>query len=1517
MTYICSTQNFKMTFKNIIIFIIFLFASTNIYSQKPASNNNPKSLSIVNIAVTDVTTCHGGNNGTITITAAGGQGTVYYSIDSGVNYQLSNFFDNLTAGVYAGIKVKDDLETVTALPVTINEPDDIQISNETSTDVTGCYGDTNGTISISASGGNGGLTYSVDGGTNYYANSGNFFTLGGGTYHVVIKDSHGCTKTGSELTINQPALLEITNEIKTNVSGCYGNTNGVIDIIADGGTNPKYYSINNGINFQTSYHFPNLPVGTYNLVVKDANNCTTNGSELTITQPSELSIDNVSKTDVNTCHGESTGTITVAASGGTGNLNYSIDGGSFYSISEDFTNLYAGSYTIAVRDANFCTKTGQTITISQPTKLKINSSTSTDVETCFGDATGSITIDADGGTPALSYSIDGGTTFQATGYFPNLPYGTYQVYVKDSHDCHVTGNFHYIQQPVKVIIDKVDSIRVSTCYGDANGSISVVAYGGSGDISYSADNGNTFQTNSTITGLAAGMYNVVVKDENDCDASYPEDVYIGQPEQVIISDVQTQEPQCNGEDNGQIVITASGGTGTLEYSANNGVNYYINNIVSGLTAGNYNVLVRDSHNCTASGGAYTLGEPDEIIISHITANDVTSCVGQSNGSIIIDASGGTGNLEYSINGGSDYQVSNSFIDLGAGNYQVVVRDENSCTLHLDTLITLDQPDNILISNISHTDIEGCKGDEIGTITINASGGTPPLTYTVNSGNDITNNTGDFENLPAGFYSINVFDSQGCSMSGTDVIITEPDTLIAEIVTADDVRCYGENNGVISISGTGGELPYTYSINDGASYSVSYDFTGLTAGVYYTFIKDAFNCVRAGDTITLTEPDTFLISSVNVTNIEQCYGQETGEININLEGGVPDYIYSINGGATLNTNSTFSNLPVNTYYIYVKDAHGCSISLDTTINLTQPEEIEVTDFSSKSISCAGANDGEISITAIGGTGTLQYSIDEGANYFTNGDFTNLTQGSYQVSVKDENDCIKIHTTAIIYEPDTLKIDTVTSQDETCIGANTGAMRIYYKGGTQPYEFSANGTDFVTNFIITGLSPGDYTPQIRDANGCEFIWGEQVTIGSPEPTGLFVASTQEGCSPLNVQFTKTTEGTTYRWEFGDGNVSYLNEPDYNFINQNIDDVTYTVTAYSISDAGCYDTVSLDILVHPKPYVKFSLSPDTAYFPNTTPNILNTSPSGYTNYFWDFGNGSTATTENPNAPNYDECGKYTVTMSANNNYCTDTVRHDFVVIPHQPIANFNVDNVAACIPVSINLTNQSLFTNSISWDFGDGITSDEEDPTHEYENTGEYKITMSTKGDCGTSAEKDTLISAWNKPTLDFSVEPDSIMPPDQAVHCYNNAIETGATYFWDFGDGKASTEKEPLHYYTTQGYYDIKLIATSEHGCIDSLIQSSVIYVFPYARIVFPDAFTPNNDGLNDVFMPAISESVAEYEFTVYNRQGEMLFYTNDISEGWNGKFKNVLSPQDVYVWRVVGKYRNSTPFDLAGSFTLLR
>ena len=1064
--------------------------------------------------------------------------SVEYSID-GINYQTNPSFTGLAAGVYT-VDIRDITPanngtgncegTVT---VTISEPSSIT-GTISSTDLS-CNGDMSGTITISGvSGGTAPYTYAIDG-TNFVQNA-SFTGLSGGTYPVTVQDASGCTLIQS-VTIVEPAAISAT--LASTDIGCNGANDGVITITASGGTGALQYSVD-GTNFQTSNEFSALSAGAYTVTITDDNGCTMQ-LQATIAEPAALAASFISTTDV-TCNGGSDGTATLSVSGGTAPYEASQDGVQFFPMPPGgvFTNIGPVTIpTIFVRDANGCQISIPGFTVNEPDPLAADV-TVTDI-TCNGNNDGTITIVPTSTTSnALEYSIDG-MNFSSNATFGSLTPGSYTITMRETvTGCSNTFNANILEP---TILESAHTVVNPLCHNTQDGIIFVSASGGTAPYEYSLD-GTNFQAGDFF-GLAAGSYTVTVRDANNCTLSDMVDVTA--PTELQAEASMITDATCNGASDGSAMVNANGGTAPYEYSIDAGTSFSSTLDLSALSSGSYTVIVRDANFCEAMVN-FTINEP--IAIEATVVNTGATCNGDADGSLTITASAGAGGFTYSIDG-INFSTTNTFSNLAAGSYTITVMDAQGCTISLNE--TIAEPDAINLQ-FEAADIS-CTGEDDGQIAGFASGGTAPYQYSLDGTNFQST---AFSGLSAGSYALTVRDANGCEATET-VQIAEPDPLAANIQGTTDVSCNGGTDGTITIAVTGGSAPYSYS-TDGTTFISTSSIGGLSAGSYTITVMDASNCTTTV-MATIGEP-TALMLTAQATNA-LCHG-DTGSISGTASGGTAPYEYSVDG--TNFQAGAITGLAAGSYTLTARDANGCTTTASVTI--AEPDLLAA-NITSTDASCNGESSGSISITATGGTAPYTYSID-GTNFGSASTFDNLAAGSYTITVEDANDCTTT-ATATIAEPDALTAST-TSTDVSCNGESSGSLTITAAGGTAPYSYSIDGTNFGSSSTFDNLAAGSYTLSVEDANGCTTT--STATIAEPTALTLTVQAIQPLCNGGTGSAVATASGGTAPYEYSIGGVVFQNA-EINGMNAG----SYTVL---VTDAnGCTAMADVDI-VDPAPLV-----------------------------------------------------------------------------------------------------------------------------------------------------------------------------------------------------------------------------------------------------------------------------------------------------------------------------------------------
>ncbi|MDF0706910.1 T9SS type B sorting domain-containing protein [Flagellimonas okinawensis] len=829
-----------------------------------------------------------------------------------------------------------------------------------------------------------------------------------GRYTFVVVDRNNCYDISNPVDIEFRPAAEYNATTITDVL-CYGDATGGItfNLVDDNGYQLTYYlfdatgfdednyDLNNALATNASGNFPGLTNGDYAVVInqrKGSADCDYFEYASISAPSSAIDADAVLVQDY-TCLQD--GIVEAQnVTGGTAPYEYSIDGVTFVA-SPTFNNLTDGTYTITVRDANGCTFVTNSVTIDPldpPTDIDF---TSTDplCPTFESDITLSVT----GGSPALVYEIISPAASVVNNgnnaTFTSLTPGTYMFRVTDSDGCSYDES--YTIAPVTEISVMGQLVSNITCFGANDGEIEYTVSNFNTDFDYTvtgpASFSGTAETNGTISlnGLAEGTYTITVTD-NLTNCTDTADVTIAAPPAAITAPVSVTQPTCISD--GSVQITAAGGWGSYTYEITAGPATFgpqSSGLFTGLTlGGTYTFTVTDANGCVYTD-TFIINEAVAPVLE-IVPNDI--CYDDATGLTLTAniTSGGDGNYQYSLNGGP-FGATNVFTGLGPGTYTIDVRDGNSCTDSAS--ITID-PELSVVASASN--ITACA---TGTdINITAAGGDGNYVYAVVP-DGTTPTAGDFSTTnpvtvtSAGDYDVYVRDNNGAAdycEASYDITIIQDDPL-AITVTNTDILCSGESQAEITITATGGEGPYLYSIDNGANYQTSNTFVNLPAGSYNIRVRDANNC-DVTEIYTITEPLT-LSASAAVTALAECYPGMGAEVRItNAIGGTAPYEYSFDGGSTYGASSIGYLLP-GTHTLYIRDANLCTFPMSVTID---PEPEAPTATTAIDYECDG--EGTITVTPSSTDFDYTYEIDGSPNTpNTSNVFTDVAVGNHTITV----------------------------------------------------------------------------------------------------------------------------------------------------------------------------------------------------------------------------------------------------------------------------------------------------------------------------------------------------------------------------------------------------------------------------------------------------------------------------------------------------------------------------------------
>ena len=955
---------------------------------------------------------------------------------------------------------------------------------------------------------------------------------------LYVPDCNMFIEYPENLTINNcvscPDSL-ITNDTVVDVL-CKGDASGSIDITTGNGTAPYSFNWSNSSPLED---VENLTAGEYYVTVTDDNLCSYIDTFIVNETATELLINNSTITDVD-CKGDTTGEISITASGGTvsSDYDYAWDNSDTTSV---ITGLSADNYSVTVSDDNGCTTTGVYL-IDEPTNgININLDNLTDVK-CKGDTSGSISITASGGTVsgAYDYSWDNGETDED---LTNIGAGTYELTVTDDHSCSSVESYT-VNEPANALSISVTS-NDPTSFGGNDGEINVTPSGGIPGYTYSwttSDGAGISAGAQNQTTLEAGTYELIVSDNNLCEVF--DTITLYEPGQLKIVDTIINNLVCNGDGDGSIEIHVTGGTrpydtDSTSWSFDGDSTFSIN----ALSGGTYTITVKDNFGNTITQ-SYGVAEPTAVSVALDTLVDVL-CKGDTSGAIKITASGGTvsGAYDYSWdNGETDEDLTN----IGAGTYELTVTDDHSCSSV--EFYTVNEPANALSISVTSNDPTSFGGND-GEINVTPSGGIPGYTYswTTSDGAGISAGAQNQTTLEAGTYELIVSDNNLCEVFDT-VTLDQPGEFKVIDTTFTHVSCYGESDGVITAKITGGERPFVTPAgwNIGSADSI-FTINNLLAGdVNVTFEDNNGNTVS--QVYRVNQPDSITVTADSITNVD-CHSNSTGEIFIDVQGGTPGYDFVWSG---LGTDSNVVSLPAGTYDVKVSDNNSCTQTASFTV--TQPDSISLSGTVTEP-SGFGTDDGNIDLEVTGGTSPYNYVWDSG--YVTQ-DISNIGGGLYNVEITDNNGCQR-DTTFAVNEPSDIDVsDTISNV--TCHGGSDGRIAIHVSGGSKPYNMPAEWTTMTdSTFERTGLSSGTYNLNFTDDNGIPKL--ASFTVSEPDTISVNAVVSDlncknDGSGEIDLSVTGGTVSGDYNYQWSNSQTTSLITA--------LDSNSYTVTVSD--DNGC---------------------------------------------------------------------------------------------------------------------------------------------------------------------------------------------------------------------------------------------------------------------------------------------------------------------------------------------------------------
>ena len=1032
-------------------------------------------------------------------------------------------------------------------------------------------------------------------------------------YIVTATDSYGCTETAiGRVKVFTPPVVPVVScsaSFDHLVFSWPADTNVLRFEVSE--DNVNYTSIGT-VNTHT---LSGLGFGvTRTLHVRAVGACSNSVSSSTCTTQSCPNFTPAATATAAACARSADGAVLVLPNGGAAPYVFTL--GSRTNATGNFGGLIAGNYTVAVRDVNGCTgSVSFTITAPADATTSVNLS----APMACGAPYQATAAAAGGAGAPYSYSWSHGqNTATATFATPGL----YYVDIADAAGCSFRDS---VLVPTPTPLTASYSLSAISCAGATDGAATATGQGGRSPYTYRL----TDSSGATVaaTGLAPGSYRFVVEDAIGC--SVDTNFTLLAPPAITLSFTST-DVACNGAADGVLSVSVAGARGPVTYQWP-GFSSTTNNL-TGLSAGSYQVIVRDSVGCTAQASG-TVAQPSTLSIS--VAVDSVGCFGESSGEIRVSRTGGVAPFTFDLGRGSPGQDS-VLRNVAVGSYRIVVTDAMGCSQTRN--VEVGEP--FVLQAFHQQQPIRCAGEATGLIDLSVSGGRRPYSFVWSNGAT----TEDIGNLSAGSYTVAITDASGCQLSYEATLIDPPPLRLVSSQT--NVSCHGKRDASISLAPVGGRQPYVYEWTGPNGYAFfGTNATLLDTGLYVLAFRDAAGC-RIDTTFAVTQPNVLQLVTAVADSI--CYGTATGVASVNVFGGTAPYSYSWASGSTQDSAKA---LRVGSETIVVTDAQGCtaqavavvpelaplSLKLAQTavrcyrdsngvaelveasygnrvtslsnftvswrgyadslrtqltglgggeeahitvtdvrgcravdsIDIAEPAPIDVLVTVDQHVSCRDGADGKATALPSGGTSAFTYS------WSTSGESVAtaraLAAGVHIVTAIDANGC-QDTASIIIHQPDSLLLQAVLTQ-VNCFAENTGSISMSATGGNVPYGYRwSHGP---TSAALDSLIRGDYTVSVTDSKGCQTDTTLTVTRATEVlATASAIGVTCAGDTDGSVLLEASGGNGPYTYRLGDS--PYLRFPNFRFVAPGI-------YVFQVRDRdGCPSEIANIIVDEPQPLI-----------------------------------------------------------------------------------------------------------------------------------------------------------------------------------------------------------------------------------------------------------------------------------------------------------------------------------------------
>lgn len=828
-------------------------------------------------------------------------------------------------------------------------------------------------------------------------------------------------------------------------------------------------------------------------------------------------------------------------------------------------------------------------------------------------------------------------------------------------------------------------------------------------------------------------------------------------------------------------------------------------------------------------------------------------------------------------------------------------------------------------------------DGTGTVTITPTGGIGPYTYLWSPGGETTSG---INNLPAGTYTYTVNDAFCRTYTGTATISANPVTAFsAASGVGNDVLVNGVCANVNaqftdnSTASSGSITTWDWNFGDGGTDNTQYPSHTFTADGTYNITLITVTDEGCTDT-TIVPVTVHPLPVANFTATDECMNVANTFTDASTVSSGTIAAWDWDFG---DSNTSVSQSPANIYAsdgtytvaLNVTSDQGCNNALAFTDNVVV-YPLPVADFTTSDFcpDVQGSFTNQSTVTS-GTVNGWTWNFDDASptSNLQNPVHTYATSATYNVNlaVSTNNGCTHDTTIVIFVNPTPVAEFSATDVCLTQANVFTDLSSIANPSVITNWAWDIldnSSTEYTTqnaSYVFPADGTFDVLLSVISTGGCIDDTLLTVTV-FPGAVADFTA-TDECLNVPNV-FTDqstVTSGTiaSWNWTFGDGESDNTQNPMHTYAADGTRTVTLTVT----SDNGCTSTFSAPVIVYPLPAADFT-GPAVCEGLATTFTDQSTVTSGsITTWNWNFGDATIAAAQSP-SHTYLAAGTYSVQLNiVSDQGCPDSVTKPVTVHP-LPVVDFEVVPDAGCMPLRVALTDLSSIAtgNNVAWDWKieNIFSSSQHNTTYILENAGLYDVTLTVTSDmgCTTTLNRSDLITVHPKPFPEFAFTPTvtEILYPE--ITFIDLSGGSPVQWNWQFGTGDGSTVQNPVYSYADTGIFTVQMEVLNQYGCSDTIEHTLVI--LPSFTIYVPNAFTPDGNGLNDVFMP---EGIGwtDYELRIFSRWGAQVFESFDPLVGWDGtiRAKGEVAPPDVYVWRIFVRDNHKRNQDFIGHVTLVR